>query len=156
MKRNFQFSIFNFQFKQKGFTLIELLIVIAIIGILSTVLMVNFIGIRERARDARRKSDLRQIQQALELYKSDVNSYPDTSVFGGSCNGAFANGNTTYMSKVPCDPQGSTYQYLFNTPSAGLYTIYACLENPNDSDPHNVPNSYCGQNKQTFTLTPDQ
>ena len=56
---------------KKGFTLVELLIVVAIIGILSTLLMANFIGVRQRARDAQRKADLRQIQSALELYRSD-------------------------------------------------------------------------------------
>ncbi|MBI2195693.1 MAG: type II secretion system protein [Candidatus Levybacteria bacterium] len=62
--------------REKGFTLVELLIVIAIIGVLTTLLMANFIGVRQRARDAQRKSDLRQIQSALELYRSDQGSYP--------------------------------------------------------------------------------
>ena len=62
----------------KGFTLVELLIVIAIIGVLSALLMANFIGVRQRARDAQRKSDLRQMQSALELYRSDLGLYPTT------------------------------------------------------------------------------
>ncbi|MDP2672104.1 MAG: type II secretion system protein, partial [Candidatus Daviesbacteria bacterium] len=51
----------------RGFTLIELLVAIAIIGILSSFLLSNFVGVRQRARDGVRKSDLRQIQSALEL-----------------------------------------------------------------------------------------
>ena len=61
---------------KKGFTLIELLVVIGIIGILSGLLMANFIGVRQRSRDGTRKSNLSQIQSAVELYRSDQGSYP--------------------------------------------------------------------------------
>ncbi|MDP2586962.1 MAG: type II secretion system protein [Candidatus Komeilibacteria bacterium] len=56
---------------KKGFTLIELLVVIAIIGLLSTLAVVSLNNARSKARDARRTSDLKTIQSALELYKGD-------------------------------------------------------------------------------------
>src|SRR5260221_7315536 len=59
-----------------GFTLIELLIVIAIIGILSSLLFVNFSGARERARDSKRKTDLTEIKNALQLYYNDYGKFP--------------------------------------------------------------------------------
>lgn len=55
----------------KGFTLIELLVVLVIIASLATLLTANFVGVRQRGRDAQRKSDLRQIQSAFELYRAD-------------------------------------------------------------------------------------
>jgi prepilin-type N-terminal cleavage/methylation domain-containing protein len=60
-----------------GFTLIELLVVIAIIGILASVVLASMNSARKKARDARRLSDLKQLQSALELY-SDAhgNVYP--------------------------------------------------------------------------------
>ena len=61
-----------------GFTLIELLVVIAIIGILTTFLVANFVGVKSRARDGQRKSDLRNIQAALEIYRSDKSVYPSS------------------------------------------------------------------------------
>src|SRR3989344_2658268 len=89
-----------------GFSLIELLIVVAIISILSTLLMVNFIAVRQRGRDAERKSNLRQIQSALELYRADEDSYPppaDNTV--GECIGNPSDcTGTVYMKKVPVDP----------------------------------------------------
>jgi prepilin-type N-terminal cleavage/methylation domain-containing protein len=60
----------------KGFTLIELLVVIAIIGLLSTLAVVALNSARQRSRDAKRVADIRQIQTALELGFSEVQSYP--------------------------------------------------------------------------------
>nr|MBI5456080.1 prepilin-type N-terminal cleavage/methylation domain-containing protein [Candidatus Levybacteria bacterium] len=118
----------------KGFTLIELLIVVAIIGVLATLLMANFIGVRQRARDVQRKSDLRQIQSALEIYRSDQGIYPLTGGFP-ACGSPLAYGTApnqvTYMTKIPCDPLGGSYTY---TSASGVsYTLYTCLENLNDS-----------------------
>lgn len=114
----------------KGFTLIELLIVVAIIGVLSALLMTNFVGIRQRARDGQRKSDARQIQSALELYRADIGSYPDTNTFP-ACGSAFSSGSTVYMKSVPCDPlTGTSYKY---GGTSANYCVRVCLENSNDA-----------------------
>lgn len=60
--------------KSLGFTLVELLAVIAILGILATIALVASRGSSSRARDARRVSDLRTIQAAIELYIKDSNA----------------------------------------------------------------------------------
>lgn len=62
--------------KQNGFTLIELLIVIAIIGLLASVIIVSLNSARAKGRDARRKADLAELQKALEMYYMDNNSMP--------------------------------------------------------------------------------
>lgn len=131
-----------------GFTLIELLIVIAIIGILTTLLTANFVGVRQRARDAQRKSDLRQMQSALELYRSDEGTYPIISA-AFRLNGSTAcptsqsftapsPSTVTYMSKIPCDPLGATVynsgNYYYYSSDGQTYTLAACLENGNDKD----------------------
>ncbi len=61
---------------QGGFTLIELLVVIAIIGMLSSVVLASLNSARVKARDAKRKSDLKQLQLALEFYYDTNNAYP--------------------------------------------------------------------------------
>ncbi len=134
---------------RRGFTLIELLVVIAIISILSTLLMANFVGIRQRGRDAQRKSDLRQIQTALEMYRSDNGSYPTVL---SDCGSSFISldGITTYMSKIPCDPSDDS-SFAYSTTDNGVtYSITACLENSSDSEAGASP---CGGKIDRYTFT---
>lgn len=125
---------------KRGFTLIELLVVIAIIGSLSALLLPNFMATRERARDNQRKSDLRQIQKAFELYKQDQtdSSFPLTLPDSGVCwsSGLGCSGNV-YMNKFPTDPLGTDYAYVY-TDSLN-YQVVACLENIADNDGADCP-----------------
>ena len=167
-----KFSIFNFKFSvdKKGFTLIELLIVIMIISILTTLLMTNFIAIRVRARDSQRKSNLKNIQSALEIYRADTGEYPQSSSIINCPEGTstfFGNApscDTTYMSKVPNDPLGTLYDYNSN----GItYCLRACLENDKDTEIDELNSQYssinnpnvsgcilvdCAVNFKSFTL----
>jgi prepilin-type N-terminal cleavage/methylation domain-containing protein len=62
--------------QKRGFTLIELLVVISIIGLLSSVVLASLNSARVKANDARRISDLQQLQTALGFYYDDNGSYP--------------------------------------------------------------------------------
>ncbi|MDP2684464.1 MAG: prepilin-type N-terminal cleavage/methylation domain-containing protein [bacterium] len=117
--------------KQQGFTLIELLVVIAIIGLLSTLAVVALNNARLKSRDAKRVSDIKHIQTALELYYNDANAYP-AAVTGL---GTIASAGVTYMQAVPTNPApvndgtcaaGSTYTYTMGT-NGTTYTLQYCI-----------------------------
>jgi len=138
-------------FKRNGFTLIELLVVIAIIGVLATIVLVSLNGARVKARDARRKSDMKQMQLALEMYADDNNgNYPAVNNAGGwvySCDSSWNALQTVlskYMPTLPKDPVNTscagpfyanyyTYAYGYYPQSyPGKYDLVTALENTSD------------------------
>jgi prepilin-type N-terminal cleavage/methylation domain-containing protein len=70
--------------QNRGFTLIELLVVIAIIGILSSVVLASLNSARGKARDAFRKTSMKQVQIALEFYYDKYGDYPPAPNWGNN------------------------------------------------------------------------
>jgi prepilin-type N-terminal cleavage/methylation domain-containing protein len=110
--------------KSRAFTLVELLVVIAVIGILSAVVVLNTNSAKAKARDAIRISDITSIQRALELYKTDKGSYPEECTTTGSCYlsydadgaGKFIDTFTDYYptGQIPNDPKNVwPYGYVY-------------------------------------------
>ena len=122
---------------KKSFTLIELLVVIAIIGVLSTVVLISLKSIRAKARDARRLSDMKQIQTALEEYYSDYGHYPQENSSNGSWEISNEDGgdfiddlkDKGYMDTVPVDPMNISGDYYcyYNYPASSA-KYYNCPE----------------------------
>lgn len=63
----------------RGFTIVELLIVVVVLAILATIVIVAYNGIQERARNAKRQSDLSSVQKKLETYNAENGEYPRTT-----------------------------------------------------------------------------
>ena len=97
--------------RDKGFTLIELLVVIAIIGILSSVVLASLNSARQKSRDARRISDVKQLQVALELYFDTNQSYPGDT----QADAEFTSLAPTYIQTIPVSPTGQAYLCLLYT-----------------------------------------
>lgn len=130
--------------KDKGFTLVELLVVMAILGVLVTLIAGGFRTAQMRGRDAKKKSDLKEIANSLEIYFSDHGKYPPSSggqLMGcpattGSCawgSGEFTDGQTVYFKTMPKDPSPSM-NYYYRTPNVQKFQLYAHLENPRDKN----------------------
>ena len=63
--------------RQKSFTLLEILVVLGIIAVLVGMGAISYSSVQKKARDAKRKTDLKTIQQAFEEYYSVCGfSYP--------------------------------------------------------------------------------
>ena len=60
----------------KGFTIIELLIVVAIIGILATLMLVSYSHTLKKSRDARRVSDIESVKLACNMFADKNGGYP--------------------------------------------------------------------------------
>ena len=115
------------KFHKSGFTLIEMLIVVAIVGILSSVVLVGLGPVQRRGRDARRISDIRQVQTGLELYYGKYGEYPDAADWEG-LRQTLMNASIG-VSNVPDDPNGS-YEYVTDGTSYILGARLDDGENP--------------------------
>lgn len=75
--------------KNQAFTLIELLVVIAIVGLLASSALAFMRPAEAKARDARRLSDMAQLQNALTIYYNTHGSWPENTDIDGECNGGW-------------------------------------------------------------------
>ena len=131
----------------RGFTLVEITLVLAIIGILASISLVaiNIPYQLQKARDGTRKSDVRNIQSALELYRTDQAGYPASLP---ACGSPLSAGGSTYLQRVPCETKSGWTAYSYTTPVANGYQLTACLENTNDLE----GGAACGAGK-LYTVT---
>jgi len=114
--------------RQQGFTLIEVMIVVAILGILATLVVVNVAGSTDKALVSATKSDLQAIKQALDLYKLDNYRYPTTEqglealVVKPDTARNWPEGG--YLSKVPVDKWDNPFVYI-SPGAAGPIDLYS-------------------------------
>ena len=132
--------------QKKGFTLIELLVVITIIGILITVGSVSYTRALKLSRDSKRKTDLEQVRQALETYRSDIHTYP---IATGAIPSLLS---TDYITIIPTDPK-STGAYGYKSSTGTDYFLCASLETGSSSASPSCAGLSCGTGVCNYFVT---
>jgi len=103
--------------RTRGFTLIELMVVLAIIALLAGLVGPAVLNQLGGAKTKTARIQIKDLEQALEMYKLDVGRYPSTSAGlealvqkPGSADGW----NGPYLkSDVPKDPWKNDYHYIY-------------------------------------------
>jgi general secretion pathway protein G len=121
---------------QRGFTLVELLVVVAIISLLSSVVLASLQSARNRAQDAKRMADMKQLRIALEFYYDINKQYPaDPSNTQVSSLTGSTNNIRPYINPIPTDPtytSSSGYRYrTSNINGRQSYTMLVRLTKKN-------------------------
>lgn len=125
---------------KKGFTLIELLVTVAIIGLLSAVVLVSLNSARKASNDARRKADLKQLANAMEMYYDLYNIYPTSVSASDVCSSTSPTdcGDTwtatelkitTWMAAPPDDPMNNATYYYRNKYNVSTTTQFCVIAN---------------------------
>ena len=133
---------------REGFTIVELLIVITVIAVLSTIIIISYNGIQQRAIVSTMASDLDITARSLKLYQVDNASYPtsnDCSVSpaansiclkssSGTTYTTFTQNNTTNPQTFCITAMNGTNYYYINQdgrPQSGGCSITNFVTNPN-------------------------
>ncbi|WP_367279821.1 type II secretion system major pseudopilin GspG [Sphingosinicella sp.] len=106
--------------REDGFTLVELMVVLAIIGLLTTFVVINVLPSQDRAMVEKARADIALIGQAMEMYRIDNMTYPRAedglqALVAPPATLArpdrYRSGG--YLQRLPADPWGNPYQYAF-------------------------------------------
>lgn len=138
---------------KRGFTLIELLVVIAIIGILSSVVLASLNSARAKSRDAKRLSDIKSLQFALELYFDQNKEYPNN----------LSELVSDYIGQEPKDPLSAKYVYAVCGTDNDSYHLGTSLEvdvplldSDRDSDRGDCSLSFSGSDSSACVIGGNQ
>ena len=93
--------------------MVEIVIVVAIIGLLSSIVMVSFPDTQYRARDADRLQRISQIVDALRIYHSNTGTFPDP-VNDTCCDG---------WDQGPCDGDDTFIEGLLTSKTISMVPV---------------------------------
>ncbi len=94
--------------KERGFSLLEIMVVLIIIGVMASIVAPRFIERADEAKVDSTRVQMKNIEQALKLYRLQHGSYPSSS------DGlkALVSGTKHYMDALPKDAWGGDFIYL--------------------------------------------
>lgn len=110
---------------ERGMNLIEIMVVLVIISLVTGFVGVAVFDQLKKARNSTAKTQIKQIEEALELYKMSKHRYPTTSEGLGVLTQS-TGGEGQFMKEIPKDPWDKEYVYLapgtHNTSSFDIYS----------------------------------
>jgi len=118
--------------QRRGFTLIEILIVISILAILTLASITMLSGNRDKADDAKAKSDLDRLKISFEEYYNDKNCYPPATWLDDASDCGSDN-LKPYLNTISCDRR-TGLPYIYRTDPTGCvsFALYAKITNTGD------------------------
>lgn len=101
--------------RRRAFTLVELLLVLVILAVLAAVVVPKFTGRSEQARVTAAKTDIHQIETALDAFEVDTGRYPSSDEGLGALVESPSNVKNWhgYLKRIPQDPWGNPYTYRY-------------------------------------------
>ena len=134
------------RYKRRGFTLVEILVVVVILGMLAALVIPNIIGSSDEARRTAAAVQIREIENALDIYRLHNGFYPTTEqglealVTKPSTNPQpkkYVEGG--YMKKIPMDPWGNPF--IYRSPGEkGTIDIISCGPDGDEGTGNNITN----------------
>ena len=100
-----------YQDKQKGFSLLEIMVVLIIIGVMAALVAPRFIERADEAKVEATKVQMKNIEQALKLYRLQHGKYPSSGE-GLVALAGKGKGGKRYLDSVPKDAWGFDFIYL--------------------------------------------
>ncbi|SMG21274.1 type II secretion system major pseudopilin GspG [Dethiosulfovibrio salsuginis] len=118
--------------RRSGFTLVEVLVVVVIIGMLAALVAPKVVGRGEEAKRTATHVQIREIEQALDMYKLDSGMYPTTEQ---GLEALITKPTTSpeprrwkeggYLKKLPVDPWGK--EFIYRQPGDhGDFDLFSC------------------------------
>lgn len=116
--------------KENGFTLLEIMVVLVIIGTLAALIAPRFIQRADEAKVEATRVQIKNIEQALKLYRLQHGQYPTTNQGLETLVEPDKDGKS-YLDALPKDAWGGNFVYL----SPGVHGKYDILSYGADHKP---------------------
>lgn len=96
---------------RRAFTLVELMVVVVILGLLSTMVVVNYTKYLSRSKCEKARTDVARLRDAVVLFYTSTSRYP-TNEEGLSVLTARTDADEPVLASLPADPWGQAYIYV--------------------------------------------